>query len=205
MQSKSHRKQLRRCCRDVIDCGKALWRLPEHEQEHDFSYAWETLVDLHQRRRQSLGEPGCFASEAYTSFHEEIARIFFDKDALRLSWVEIDGEPVAAEYHFASDRATYAYQGGLEPDRIDDEPGRLSMIACVQQAIEEGKTAFDLLRGDEPYKAHWRAEPEATHGYEIVSPRASARWRYRAWSSLRAAHRWVWRRENDRVLNKVNN
>jgi CelD/BcsL family acetyltransferase involved in cellulose biosynthesis len=78
---------------------------------------------------------------------------------LRLSWLELDGVPAAAEYHFADQATTYAYQGGVDPDRLADEPGRLSTILFLRAAIEQGHRRVDFLRGDEAYKAHWRAEP----------------------------------------------
>ena len=36
--------------------------------------AMDVLIDLHQKRRQMLGEPGCFASPRFTAFHREVAR-----------------------------------------------------------------------------------------------------------------------------------
>ena len=36
--------------------------------------ALDVLIDLHQKRRQMLGEPGCFASPQFTAFHREVAR-----------------------------------------------------------------------------------------------------------------------------------
>jgi CelD/BcsL family acetyltransferase involved in cellulose biosynthesis len=144
--------------------------------------AWGVLVDLHQRRRQGLGEPGCFASQAFHDFHREVAERLLERGQLRMSWLELDGMPAAAEYHLADGAATYAYQGGVDPDRLDEEPGRLSMILCLRQAIEERHQRLDFLRGDEPYKAHWRATPRAMWNYRVVPDRRLARLRGRAWS-----------------------
>jgi CelD/BcsL family acetyltransferase involved in cellulose biosynthesis len=174
-QSKSHRKQLRQAERRVLDSGRAVWH-PVHD-ESEFSCAWNILVDLHQRRRKSLGEPGCFASRCFFDFHEQVARRLLGRRMLRLSWLELDGDAVAAEYHLAGRRTTYAYQGGVDPQRLDEEPGRLSMICCVQAALKEGHTTFDLLRGSEPYKAHWRAVPQPTATYRLVPNRRLARLR----------------------------
>ncbi|MCG8447978.1 MAG: GNAT family N-acetyltransferase [Pirellulales bacterium] len=186
-QSKSHRKQLRQLERRMLDTQQATWRLVESQSEFDM--AWSILVDLHQRRRRSLGEPGCFASERWAAFHQEVAGKLLAAGQLRLSWLEIAGQPIAAEYHMAGNNTTFAYQGGVDPDRLDEQPGRLSMICALQRAIDEGHTQFDLLRGDEPYKPHWRAVPEPTADYQIVPARVAARWRYQSWSTLRRAGR----------------
>ena len=155
LQSKSHRKQLRRLGKRVLATDQCHWHQVKLLDE--FDDAWEIFIDLHQRRRQSLGEPGCFASQRWGDFHKDVARQLLQRGELRLSWLELAGQPVAVEYHFAGGRTTYVYQGGLDPDRLDEEPGRLSLIRCIQQSIEEGHRKFDLLRGDEPYKPHWRA------------------------------------------------
>ena len=156
-----------------------------------FDKAWEILIDLHQRRRQSLGEPGCFASPAWANFHREVALELLTAGTLRLSVLELDGRPVAAEYHLAGSDATYAYQGGIDPDCTADEPGQLSLILCIERAITERHRRFELLRGDEPYKPHWRATPTATCDIEVVSPRTLARWRHFSWNGLRRAGRLV--------------
>ena len=65
------------------------------------------------------------------------------------------------------------------------------MILSLQQAISEGHRKFDLLRGDEPYKAHWRATAPETFHVQVIPSRAGAIWRYQTWNSVRGAARWV--------------
>jgi len=180
LQSKSHRKQLRQLERRVLKAGLARWRLVESADEFDAT--WKVLEDLHQRRRQSLGQPGCFSSPKWAAFHRDVARQLLDDGRLRLSRLDMDGTPVAAEYHLAGSRATYAYQGGVDPTRLTEEPGRLSTICCIQRAIAEKHDRFEFLRGDEPYKAHWRAVPTETRRLRAAPPRTWARLRHRTWS-----------------------
>jgi CelD/BcsL family acetyltransferase involved in cellulose biosynthesis len=179
LQSKSHRKQLRQMERRVLEVGKAVWR--PIDSSIQFGDAWTTLVDLHQRRRKSLGEPGCFASSRWSAFHWDVAQRLLGEGRLRLSTLELDGSPAAAEYHLAGAHATYAYQGGVDPDCLADEPGQLSTICSIKQAIAEGHATFDLLRGDEPYKAHWRATPRQAVRLVAVPPRVWPRLRHQTW------------------------
>jgi CelD/BcsL family acetyltransferase involved in cellulose biosynthesis len=187
--SKSHRKQLRQLERRVLETARVKWHPVTCCRE--LEAAWPVLVDLHQRRRQSLGEPGCFASRRFHDFHREVAGRLLDRRQLRLSWLELDGRPAAAEYHLADDKATYAYQGGVDPGRLAEEPGRLSTILCLRRAIEEGHSRIDFLRGDEPYKAHWRAVPRATCDYRVVPNRRLARLRGRVVNLAATAHDWI--------------
>jgi CelD/BcsL family acetyltransferase involved in cellulose biosynthesis len=183
MQSKSHRKQLRQLDSRVLQSDRTTWKLVTSPA--DFASAWSTLVDLHQRRRISLGEPGCFASRPWAAFHWDVAQQLLAEGRLRLSLLELDGQPIAAEYHLAGARATYAYQGGVDPLRLDDEPGQLSTICAIKHAIAEGHARFDLLRGDEPYKAHWRAQPRQTSRLIAVPPRIWPKLRHNAWKGAR--------------------
>jgi CelD/BcsL family acetyltransferase involved in cellulose biosynthesis len=179
--SKSHRKQLRRLERDDLDSDRARWHQVTTPTE--LESAWDVLVDLHQRRRHSLGEPGCFASRLFHDFHREVAGRLLHCGALRMSWLELDSSPAAAEYHFTGGATTYAYQGGVDPERLAEEPGRLSTILCLREAIAQGQRRFDFLRGDEPYKAHWRAVSHRAYDYRIAPNRRLARLRGRlvAW------------------------
>ena len=187
--SKSHRKQLRQLERRVLESDRARWHCVQHASQ--FHHAWSILVDLHQRRRKSLGEPGCFASRPFHEFHREIAGRMLERGQLRLSWLELDGTPIATEYHLANATTTYAYQGGVDPDRLDEEPGRLSTILFVQAAIAEGQKHIDFLRGDEPYKAHWRATARPMCDYRIVPNRRLARLRGNVLAAADTLSDWV--------------
>ncbi len=187
--SKSHRKQLRRLQRRVLDTDRAVWHLAEADD--DLAKGWDCLVDLHQRRRHSLGQPGCFTSVRFARFHRHVAGLLLAAGKLKLSWLELDGEPVAAEYMLAGVSASYAYQSGLSPERIEESPGQLSLMCSIQQAIGSEHRQFDFLRGDEPYKAHWRAKPHETCHVQVVPSRVGARWRYQSWSHIRQAGLWM--------------
>lgn len=177
--SKSHRKQIRRSIKNVIDSGRTTFHTAETPQglEHGF----DLVVRLHQRRWTSRGEAGVFSSGRFTQFHKDVMRTFLDLGLLRLHWLEIDGQPAAAEYCLAGKDTIYSYQGGLDPRFLDLEPGRVSKIFMLRAAREEGMIAFDWLRGDEPYKHHWRADEVPCLEVRIVARRAAARLRNRIW------------------------
>ena len=187
--SKSHRKQLRKLDKRVLSTDRA--RLHCVQSSEDLEQAWNILVDLHQKRWTELGEPGCFASEHFKAFHHEACYWLLSNRQLRLYWLELDGQPVAAEYQLAGGGITYCYQSGLDPDQIDENPGQILTMATIQQAIAEGQHAVDFLRGDEPYKAHWRAEPRQQGDIRIVSRRKSAQMRHNLWLAADNMKQWV--------------
>ncbi len=143
---------------------------------------WPVFERLHIRRRESLGQPGCFASPRFAAFHREVAPRLLAEDQLRLQWLELKGTPAAAEYAFCNEHTVYCYQTGLEPQLSTESPGWLSFGASIQNAISQGYHTFDFLRGDEPYKATWKAEPRKLSTIRIFARHWRASAQHGAWS-----------------------
>jgi Acetyltransferase (GNAT) domain len=187
--SKSHRKIVRRLQRTMFDTGRAL--LHEVKTHDDLTRAFAILVDLHARRRNSLGKPGVFDCGRFAAFHRDAARGLLGAGQLRLSWLELDSRPVAAEYNLASKSTIFSYQSGIAPDALAQQPGRLAMIATLRRAIAEGCAAFDFLRGDEPYKAHWRATPCASVEVRVWPGKTVDWFRHSMWKAGESVKDWV--------------
>lgn len=187
--SKSHRKQVRRVDRRLVESGEAVLRVAQTPAELEQGLA--ILIDLHQRRRLSLGEPGCFADARFTGFITSCTKELLAHDMLRLCWVELRGQPVSVELQLAGDGITYAYQAGLDPEALDEEPGRIANIATLKHALTSGQRAFDFLRGDEPYKAHWRAQPHASTELRVVPRKTTAQLRHGLWLAGDTMKQWI--------------
>jgi CelD/BcsL family acetyltransferase involved in cellulose biosynthesis len=187
--AKPFRRRLRNLQQRVVDAG----RLAVHDvtDAGQFDAAWDVLVDLHQRRRQSLGEPGCFTSRQFASFHYEVARQLLGCGQLALAWFELDGRPVSADYNLIGPQTTFTYQGGIEPDLLHEQPGHLAMMRSIRRAIEQGHEHFNFLRGDEPYKAQWRAAPEQMFTVRVVAQRAASQLREAAYQAVGNFRQWL--------------
>ena len=179
--SKGHRKQVRRMVRELFASGRSVLHTLDEEQQID-EYL-DTLIDLHQRRRRSIGEPGCFASRSFTNFVRLATPELWREGLLGLHVLKLDGEPIAAEYQLRGGGEMFAYQSGVDPERLDVQPGNLSTIATIRRAIDQGCRGLDFLRGDEPYKPHWGATPVETCELRIVAPHATARLRHAVWAA----------------------
>ena len=198
--SKTRRKRVRGIIRDWFDSGRAeLVTLTESAELPDWLATFE---DLHQRRRRSLGQPGCFASPPFARFLREVTPQLFESGQFQLNQLRIDGRPVAMDFNLLSDgddAMVYAYQGGVDPDALDDQPGHLITIAQLRLALdggldgglEGGLVAYDFLRGDEPYKHNWRATPTELFDYRIVPDRTRARLVHTVWASGQQARSWA--------------
>lgn len=187
--SKGHRKRLRRLEREAFGGGRAV--LHSLQRAGELPRAAEMLVDLHQRRRRALGQPGCFASKRFAAFHREVMPRLLGAGQLQLHWLELDGRPAAAEYCLAAAGVVYAYQSGVEPELLDRQPGRLSTLAMLRWGIQQGYRWFDFLRGDEPYKARYGAAPRRCLAVRVVPGRTVAQLRHHAWLAGRNVKKWI--------------
>jgi CelD/BcsL family acetyltransferase involved in cellulose biosynthesis len=190
--SKAHRNRLRRAEKLYLQSGKVQSHPVKTLDEFDSFY--EILMDLHKRRWQLRGQQGCFVSPPFQAFHREIATCLFSQGRATLSWLELDGKPLAAEYRLHGDGVMYAYQCGMDPDRLSIKPGELSNMIAIKNAIDLGQHSYDLLRGDEPYKAHWRATPKPMLSVRVIPRHVSARLRHSAWVAGRGVKHWIKRR-----------
>lgn len=175
--SKSHRNRVRRALRQAEATGTRL-RIAESTAE--LERGLRLLLELHVKRRRQFGQEGAFATAYLESFHHEVARSLHRDGKLWLAWVERDGRPLAIEYLLIGDRVAYSYQSGLNPSALDEAPGALLLALLIKRAIELGFHAYDLLRGDETYKAHFRAVPQPSSDLLIGHTHLAGRLAFRA-------------------------
>ena len=186
---KNRRGRVRQLRRRQFDTGRAVVRSAERLE--DLPRGMAILRDLHQRRRTSLGERGCFADPTFESFLTEAAERFLLLGRLRLQWIELEGRPVAVEFELTGGDTVYYYQSGIDPAITEERPGWLGTIAALEWTIAHGYKAFDFLRGDEAYKAHWRAEPRAMVDIRVVARRPAATVRHGVWLGRKRARQWI--------------
>jgi CelD/BcsL family acetyltransferase involved in cellulose biosynthesis len=157
------------------------------------------LVELHQKRRNSLGETGGFKSEAFREFHHRIAERMLEQGKLWLHWMEYDGQPVAILYDLLGSKVVFGYSGGIDIQDDIRAPGKVLFLATLKAATERGFEAYDFLRGEEAYKFQWRATPRPAYRFEVVAARTSVRLRYQGREALQATKRRIRRQLFERL------
>ena len=156
--SRSLRKRCRKLQRDFFDTG--IIRLRQAESEEDLREGLDILLKLHATRWGKTRSPlGVFNDQRFRHFHEQVCRELLERKQLRLAWLEYAGRPLAIEYQFFDADTVYAYLAGIDLNQDEFSSGKLTMMAAIRFAIDRGCKYFDLLGGDEPYKANWRAIP----------------------------------------------
>ena len=121
----------------------------------------ETLDDdlgtFFAMHRSQEGPKGKFMVDEMTEVFTRLAHGFAARGWLRLAWLDIDGESLAATLSFSERGDWFVYNSTYDHAKRELGPGMVLMGETVRLATEEGCRLFDLLRGDEPYKYRFGA------------------------------------------------
>jgi CelD/BcsL family acetyltransferase involved in cellulose biosynthesis len=121
--------------------------------------AVEDLLRLHALRWQARGEEGVLADRLLVAHLRDAAPALDRAGLLRLHQLHLGGERLAVLLAIAGPWAHHYWIGGFDPTFARLSPSSTLIGAAMAQAHREGAGAFDFLRGEEPYKAHWGALP----------------------------------------------
>ena len=122
------------------------------ENPDDIDDAMEILFKLHQKKWMEVKHKGNFARNAIRVFHKKIAETFLNVDMLRLYFLRVQGKDVAALYTFKYNNTLFYYQGGWDPEWSKDRVGSILTNLVIEDAINNGYSEYDFLRGTEDYK-----------------------------------------------------
>ena len=147
------RKNLRRYRRKVEQAFKV--EVSRCERPEDLSGAMSELARLHNQRKSQQGLPPKFEDPRYLRFHELVAARMQKLGRLALYSLKLNGRTAAVEYGFRYAGVLYEYQTGFDSEFEDYGVMNILDTHIIEQAIAEGLTEIDLLRGEEAYKHHW--------------------------------------------------
>jgi CelD/BcsL family acetyltransferase involved in cellulose biosynthesis len=85
-------------------------------------------------------------------------RCAFDKECLCLSFLTIDGQKAAAYLSFDYLDQLWVYNSGMDFNHNEYSPGWVLLGELLKWANENGRKAFDFMRGDEDYKIRFGAK-----------------------------------------------
>ena len=157
----------------------------------NFSTLWDTFVHLHQKRRNAIGQLGCFADEKFQRFLRSAATGLKSIERSDLVVVKKSGAPIASVLLIYCGETCMMYQSGIDPEMSSLEPGYQSVMVSIEHAIEKGCKFFDFLRGDEPYKARWSTTREPIVRRKFIPPNMSAQLKHSTWVIGRSIKHYV--------------
>jgi CelD/BcsL family acetyltransferase involved in cellulose biosynthesis len=166
------RRNLRRGTRRLEERAELRFETAEAATLPEFL---DAFFRLHEQRWRAEGQDGLLQGEAMRRFHLSSSARLMGAGLLRLYGMRLDGRLVAIFHGLGGHGRAYAYLGGFEPELGRDSPGALIAAYAIRQAIAEGASELDFLRGQERYKYDWGAVDRRTHRLRIRHARSPER------------------------------
>ncbi len=144
---KKHRHELRRKIRKLEAAGDA--RQVTITEEKGLEQEVEDFLRLMSSTNE---DKAAFLTPERRRFFHLLAAQAASSGALRLSFLELDEERLAACLVFDYAGVFMLYNSGYDPARSDLSVGLINKAFAIRQAIELGRRRFDFLKGAERYK-----------------------------------------------------
>ncbi|SRR6056297_223465 len=188
--SKSSRRKMKARCHRVANDVALAWQTTESVE--DVTRQINQLIEIHQRKWESAGQPGSFANDSMRRFITSVVVQFFQQQRLRLPLLMHEGELIAGELQVVGDDGVlYSYMSGMEPRFEALEPGRIITATTLRHVYETGMMGLDMLRGDETYKQRIRGEPRRLLQLQAEAPSMTPQLKKAAWSAAFEVKQWV--------------
>lgn len=125
--------------------------------------ALDCLVNLHQVRWQSAGQPGSFSDPMLRTLIGDAVRAEFDAGRVRLWTLSVDGQVEAALLGFLDNGVLHYFQKGFNPAFAKDGIGTALLSLCLRDSFADPAiSAFDFMGGGAVYKDLWAREHRST-------------------------------------------
>jgi CelD/BcsL family acetyltransferase involved in cellulose biosynthesis len=118
---------------------------------------------------------------------------------LRLWAMDVDGATVAVSLDWRLGRRTFGYSQAYDRSYATFGVGIAMIAHALRAAADEGCEQFDMLRGDEHFKASFHISPSPVSSYRVVRRRSRALLEEQALAGARAAYRQLSPQRRERV------
>jgi CelD/BcsL family acetyltransferase involved in cellulose biosynthesis len=180
--SKSLKRKIR-SAQKRLDSGQC--RIESTLDGLDRELALSTLIELHQMRFVDKGEPGVFSEKGFTNFFSQAVGKLISQGQAEILVAYGDEKAIGAHILLHTPDGPQYYQGGIDVQQMKLEPGHLLFTFAIRRAIAAGKSRYDFLRGNEPYKQFWGASAKPLWTVRYVANKLRATALNRAFLTLR--------------------
>ncbi len=102
-------------------------------------------------------EKNSFLTEVMRTQMKSVVQAAFKAGWLQLAFIEVGGEKVAAYLNFDYQNHIWVYNSGIDQRFRELSLGWVLLGYLIRRAIENGRSAFDFMRGEEDYKYRFGA------------------------------------------------
>ena len=125
---------------------------------------WNRMIELHRNRWQESN----FLESSYCNFIRQVIRYLEPVGATSFSWMKIDGELVALELGFQTEKKIGSYMPAYDPRYSKFSPGGI-LLKHLMEHFSDKKEELDFMRGNEMYKFFWTDSVAANHNLLVES------------------------------------
>jgi CelD/BcsL family acetyltransferase involved in cellulose biosynthesis len=183
---KSFLADIRRGERRLRERGEVV--LVDHStpERGDWTALRDQMSDLQSQRMRTKGEVPMWQGPL-GHFVKDILQAADAAGALRLTGLYLDGQLIAYELCFLHRTTIYAWSRAFAEEYRNTGPGKIALLHLLETGIDQGYRVFDLLRGEEPYKALWtNGQVQNYRVTFLVRPSVGARLVYKYRTSWKA-------------------
>jgi len=117
---------------------------------------------------------GVFDTQEVCDFYKDVAKLFADHGWLDLSFLTVNGEPIAGFYCFEYKQKLYGALSGFDPDYSRYSVGSLLLAKVIEKCIERKTKELDFMKGGESYKFDWTAKYRRNIKIKLVNKRLAS-------------------------------
>jgi CelD/BcsL family acetyltransferase involved in cellulose biosynthesis len=117
------------------------------------------LIDLHGARWREAGQSGTIAANGSAEFLLDVCPKLAVRDMLRLFVLRLGGRIAAMLLALRNQSTLFSYLPAFDPAYKKYGFGHVLHEHALRYAHENGYRAWNFLRGEEPYKFNWGAQP----------------------------------------------
>ena len=121
------------------------------DDSHDLDKELDDFLEL----MRNNPDKAAFLSEDMTIQIKTSAENAYQAGWLQLSFLTVGDLKAAGYLNFDFDNKIWVYNSGINSMFENIYPGWVLLAKLIKWSIEEGKTSFDFMRGDERYKYHF--------------------------------------------------
>ena len=128
----------------------------------------DSMGDFFRLLKASRDDKRAFMTEPRERFFTDIAREASERGVFSLYFLEVNGERVAGCICFDSGGDCLLYNSGYDPAYSKLSVGLLNKALAMRSAIEDGRGAFNFLKGNERYKYNLGGRDESVFDLTIA-------------------------------------
>jgi CelD/BcsL family acetyltransferase involved in cellulose biosynthesis len=157
------RHEIRRKLRRLDEAGRTGYR--SVEDAGDSITAIDTFLALFSQNRD---DKLYFMTEQMALFFRSAAVALANEHILKLLFLTIDEQPVAAVMCLDYNNTVYLYNNGYNSQYRSLSVGLLSKVFSIRDSIQQHKKKYDFLKGAEVYKQRLGGEPVSLYRCKLI-------------------------------------